>query len=134
MRTWTGQILAAAVALTLGVAPSLGAEYDPRGLWQTTTGESRYNFVYCGDGSKLCATLVWLNAAAMKSPASKQLGTYAYTLATHTAPNTWQGTLTYDGHSTVATITLATARKLTISGCYFFWCKSFDLVRISRGR
>lgn len=131
MRSWTKRAIAAGLALALGVAPSLGAEFDPRGRWQTTTGESRYQFVYCGDGSKLCATLVWLNASAMKTPARKQLGTYAYNLATHTAPNTWRGVLTYNGMSTVATVTLTSPKKLTISGCYFIWCKSFNLVKIS---
>jgi len=33
--------------------------------------------------------------------------------------------------STMATVTLTSARKLTISGCYFIWCKSFDLVKVS---
>jgi hypothetical protein len=131
MRYWVKRPLSLALALAIGIAPSLGADFDPRGRWQTTTGESRYQFVYCGDGSKLCAVLVWLNKTAMKTPARKQLGTYAYTYATHTAANTWRGRLTYDGMSTVATIKLTSPRKLTISGCYFIWCRSFDLVKIS---
>ena len=36
-----------------------------------------------------------------------------------------------NGMSTTATVKLTSARKLTISGCYFIWCKSFDLVKIS---
>src|SRR6185437_3100252 len=63
MQSWTKRVVAAGLALALGVAPSLGAEFDPRGRWQTTTGESRYQFGYCGNG-KLCATLVWLNPSA----------------------------------------------------------------------
>ena len=130
MRYGIRRAVVAVLALAVGIAPSLGAEFDPRGLWKTTTGESRYHFVYCG-GGHLCATLVWLNQAAMKTPARRQLGTYAYTNAVHTAPNTWRGTLTYNGMSTTATVKLTSARKLTISGCYFIWCKSFDLVKVS---
>lgn len=125
-------MLAAGLALLLGVGPALSAEYDPRGLWQTTSGESRYHFVYCGDGNdKLCATLVWLNANAMQTPARHQLGTYAYSLADRTGSNTWRGDLTYDGKHTQATVTLTGPKHLTISGCYLIWCKSFDLVKIS---
>jgi uncharacterized protein (DUF2147 family) len=131
MRYGIRRIIVAALALAAGIAPSLGAEFDPRGLWKTTSGESRYHFIYCGDSQTLCATLVWLNKAAMKTPARKQLGTYAYTNAVHTAPNTWRGRLTYNGMSTMATVKLTSAHKLTISGCYFIWCKSFDLVKVS---
>ena len=68
----------------------------------------------------------------MTDPASTTpIGTYAYTYATHTGTNTWRGVLTYNGMSTVATVTLTSPKKLTISGCYFIWCKSFNLVKIS---
>jgi hypothetical protein len=121
------------LALVLGIAPAMAGEFDPRGRWQTTTGESRYDFAYCqSDTSKLCASLQWLNAAGMKTPARKQLGTDAYTNASHIAPNTWRGVLTYNGLSTRATVTQVSARKLTISGCYLIWCRSFDLVKISK--
>ena len=127
------RMTATLLALALGIAPALAGDFDPRGRWQTTTGESRYDFAYCrADSSKLCASLQWLNAAGMKTPARKQLGTDAYTNATHIAPNTWLGVLTYNGMSTRATVTLVSAHNLTISGCYFIWCRSFDLVKISR--
>ena len=34
MRSWTKRAIAAGLALVLGAAPSLGAEFDPRGRWQ----------------------------------------------------------------------------------------------------
>ncbi len=124
--------IAIAVALVLGVMPAFAGEYDPLGRWQTTIGESRFEFSYCGDGTKLCATLVWLNADAMKSPAAKQIGSYAYTLASHIGANTWRGILAYDGRTTLATIRLTTPKTLTVSGCYFIWCRSFNLVKLTR--
>jgi uncharacterized protein (DUF2147 family) len=125
-------LLTTVLALALSAGPLLAADFDPRGRWQTTTGESRYDFAYCGDGSKLCATLVWLNADSMKSPARKQLGTHAVNQAVRTAANTWRGPLTYNGLSTTATLTLSDPKHLTISGCYIVWCKAFELVKISK--
>jgi uncharacterized protein (DUF2147 family) len=127
----TTLILATAM-LVLGAAPALAANFDPRGRWQTTTGESRYDFGYCGDGSKLCATLVWLNADAMNTPARRQLGTHAVESAAKTGSNTWRGPLTYDGMTADTTLTQTGPKTLTIAGCYFIWCKSFDLVKISQ--
>ena len=124
--------LALFAGLMLGpaVGPSLGANFDPRGVWQTTSGESRYRFDYCGGGSELCATLVWLNAEAMKSPMAKQLGTYAFEGGQKRGGNAWRGTLHYNGRSTQATVTLSTAKSLDIAGCYFIFCRKYDLVKI----
>lgn len=121
----------ALLALALGSAPAFAAEFDPVGLWQTTSGESRYDFAYCADGNRLCATLVWLNADAMKSPARKQLGTYAVNAAVKTGSNTWRGPLTYNGMTASTTLTQTGPKQLTIAGCYFIWCKSFELVKVS---
>jgi uncharacterized protein (DUF2147 family) len=122
----------AGLTLAAGLGPALATEFNPIGRWQTTTGESRYDFSYCGDGSRLCATLVWLNADAMKSPARKQLGTYAVNEAVKAGANTWRGPLTYDGMTANTTLTQTGPKQLTISGCYFIWCKSFDLVKIGK--
>ena len=122
--------IVASVLLVATTLPGLAADYDPTGRWQTTTGESRYDFDYCGDGTKLCATLVWLNAGAMKSPAKKQLGHYAVTEAKRVGPNTWRGPLNFDGKIANTTLTFTSAKNLTIAGCYYIFCKSFDLVKI----
>ena len=74
---------------------------------------------------------MWLNADAMKSPARAQLGTYAVTLAEKIGANTWRGPLNYNGMTADTTLTFKTAKNMTIAGCYFVWCKSFDLVKVS---
>ncbi len=127
------RIAAGLVALALMAAqivPAVAADIDPRGRWQTTTGESRYDFDYCGDGTKLCATLVWLNAGAMKSAARAQLGHYAVTEAKRVGANIWRGPLNFDGKTANTTLTFTSAKTLTIAGCYYIFCKSFDLVKI----
>jgi len=120
--------------LTLGLAagPGFAANLDPQGVWQTTSGESRYRVAFCGDGTELCATLVWLNADAMQSPMAKQLGTYAFEGGEKRGSNAWRGTLHYDGRSTQATVTLSTAKDLNIAGCYFIFCRKFELVKIAK--
>lgn len=122
--------IAAALALT---APSLAAEVDPRGLWELKSGDSRFDFGYCGDGSKLCAKVVWLNDYQMTTPARKQLGTNALDQAVHTGTNTWKGPMTYDGHTATATLTFTSPKDLVVSGCYLvFFCRSYELVRVSK--
>ena len=120
----------AATLLVAGVLPALADDYDPRGRWQTTTGESRYDFDYCGDGTKLCGTLVWLDAGGMKSAARKQLGHYAVTEARRIGTNTWRGPLNFDGKTADTKLTFTSAKTMTIAGCYYIFCKSFDLVKI----
>jgi uncharacterized protein (DUF2147 family) len=120
-----------AIVIAAGlIVPALAADFEPRGIWQTTTGESRYRFDYCGNGSRLCATLIWLGAGAMTSPAPAQLGHYAVTEAKRVAANVWRGPLNFDGKTANTTLTFKSAKALTIAGCYFIWCKSFDLVKI----
>ena len=55
------KITAAAFSLALCASPAIAAPVgDPVGTWQITSGESRYEVEMCGDGTALCATLVWL--------------------------------------------------------------------------
>ncbi len=130
--TWMRGLAAAGmVAVLTGAALAAGHEVDPTGRWQTTSGESRYDFTYCGaDDAQLCARLVWLNADATKV-AGNELGNYAVRQAAHTAANTWKGVLHYQGKSANSTIVLTGPKSLTISGCYLIFCRSFDLVKIS---
>lgn len=105
---------------------------DPIGTWQTKSGGSHYDFAYCGeDGARLCARLSWLDATAMTTPAKDELGHYAIKEATHVGADIWKGPLSFQGRTVDATITFTGPKALTIAGCYFVLCKSFDLVKVS---
>lgn len=130
--TWMRGLVAAGMTVLFSAA-ALAAEpeVNPTGRWQTTSGESRYDFTFCGqDNARLCARLVWLNDYGMKT-AGDELGNYAVTEAVHAAANTWKGVLHYQGKTANSTIVLTGPKSLTISGCYFIICRSFDLVKIS---
>jgi uncharacterized protein (DUF2147 family) len=124
--------LAAAITLVAS-APSLAAEVDPLGLWELKSGDSRFDFTYCGDGTRLCAKVVWLNDYQMTTPARKQLGTNALEQAVHVGANTWKGPMTYDGHTATATLSFTSPDNLVVSGCYLmFFCKSYELKKVSK--
>jgi len=123
-----------AAAMTLGLsAPSLAAEIDPLGLWELKSGDSRFDFSYCGDGTRLCAKVVWLNDYQMTTPARKQLGTTALDQAVHVGANTWKGPMTYDGHTATATLSFTSPNDLTVSGCFLaVFCRSYELKKVAK--
>lgn len=124
---------AVATTLALTVVPSFAAEVDPRGLWELKSGDSRFDFAYCGDGTRLCAKVVWLNEYQMTTAAKNQLGTNAVDQAVHTGANTWRGPLTYDGHTATATLTFTSPNDLVVSGCYVLvFCRSYELVKVAK--
>ncbi len=53
-------ILASLFAL-IAVAPTLAS---PVGVWEIEMRDSRYDVTLCGDGTQLCAELIWLGNGA----------------------------------------------------------------------
>lgn len=130
---WLLKVFLALLALaTLGVAPVLANDYNWRGYWRTTSGESGYSFEPCGDGTRMCAVLVWLSPDGQKTPLRTSMNKYAVYEAKRVGANTWRGPLLFMGQRANTTLTFKTPTKMTIAGCYLVWCKSFDLVKVAR--
>jgi uncharacterized protein (DUF2147 family) len=118
-------VLALTAAMTL---PALAA--SPEGVWQTTTGESRYRVEMCGDGTQLCAKLVWLSDSPVNNGSEQYLNTYLIENANKIADNKWSGQVHAKGQTLSGTVTLRDADTIDLQGCMLVvFCKSFVLKR-----
>jgi uncharacterized protein (DUF2147 family) len=122
-------IAAAAFALC-AAAPALAQDLSPVGTWQTTTGESRYAVTYCGDGTALCAKLIWLRKDAQTPENLALLNKHVVQGARATASNKWRGTVKYDGQTVSGSVTLVNRNKMSLRGCQLIACQNVDFVRI----
>ena len=122
-------IAAAALALC-AAAPAFAQDLTPVGTWQTTTGESRYSVSYCGDGTELCAKLIWLRSDAKTPENLALLNKHVVQGARATAANKWRGTVKYAGHTVSGSVTLVNQDKLSLSGCQLIACQKVDFVRL----
>ena len=127
--TLTKTIAAAVLACFVSV-PAFAQDLTPEGTWQTTTGESRYSVSYCGDGTELCAKLIWLRKDARTPENLALLNQHVVQGARATAANKWRGTVKYDGHTVSGSVTLVNEDKLSLSGCQLIACQKVDFVRI----
>ncbi len=122
-------IAAAAFALC-AAAPAFAQDLTPVGTWQTTTGESRYSVSYCGDGTALCATLIWLRKDARTPENLALLNKHVVQGARSTGANKWRGTVKYDGQTVSGSVTLVNRNKMSLRGCQLIACQNVDFVRI----
>jgi uncharacterized protein (DUF2147 family) len=128
MNTITKTLLAAAM-FGLAAAPALAVD-SPAGTWQTTTGESRFEVTLCGDGTQVCAQLVWLREDARTPETLPYLNTYVLIGAKRALNNKWRGEAEYLGETVKGTLTLVDADTMTINGCKGALCQKFELSRL----
>jgi len=129
MIRFTRQTIAAAMLVTLAASPALAAQ-SPAGTWQTTTGESRFEVTLCGDGTQVCAKLIWLREDARTAENLPYLNSYVLLGAKRALENKWRGDAEYLGEVVRGTLTLVDHDTLTINGCEGALCKKFELNRI----
>lgn len=124
-------VLAAAVALTLGIAPALSADakISPVGTWQTSGGDARFKVSLCGDGTQLCAKLTWLRADARSDENLRYLNKYVVRGAKPVDDNKWRGTVNYNGESISGQVTLA-GNQMSLQGCKGIFCQSMQFQRL----
>nr|WP_295888474.1 DUF2147 domain-containing protein [uncultured Devosia sp.] len=122
--------IAAATLALCAAMPSFAQDLSPVGTWQTTTGESRYAVTYCGDGTALCAKLIWLRKDAQTPENLALLNKHVVQGARATATNKWRGTVKYDGHTVSGSVTLINQDKLSLSGCQLIACQKVDFIRL----
>ncbi len=120
----------AAAGLFALFAPSAMAAQSPAGLWQTTGGESRFEISLCGDGTQVCAKLVWLRQDARTTDNLPYLNKYILMGAKRALENKWRGSAEYMGETVKGTLTLVDADTLTINGCRGALCQKVKLTRL----
>ena len=118
----------ALVAAGIMTTPTLAA--DPTGSWQLSTGESRYEISYCGDGTQLCAKLTWLREDARTAENLAYLNRFVVKGAVPTGENSWQGVVAYEGDTYDGKVVLTGGDRLSLKGCQGMFCKSMNLQRL----
>jgi uncharacterized protein (DUF2147 family) len=129
MINFAKKLSAAAIVLAVSIAPAFAAQ-SPAGTWQTTTGESRFEISLCGDGTQVCAKLVWLREDARTAENLPYLNSYVLMGAKRALENKWRGQAEYQGELVKGTLTLVDANTMTINGCKGALCQKFALTRI----
>lgn len=124
------KIITAAAMSLLIAAPTFAQDATPVGTWQTSTGESRYSVSYCGDGSQLCAKLIWLRKDAKKPENLALLNKMVVSGAKAVAANKWRGTVNFQGHRVSGSVTLVDHDSMKLSGCQLIACKSVEFERL----
>ena len=122
--------LALAAIVAAGVTVAHAAELNPTGQWEVSTGESRYRISLCGDGHELCAKLTWLRDDARTDDNVALLNRYVVKKAKPGDPNTWVGTMQYDGSTYDATARLVSSDAIELRSCSGVFCRSFTLNRL----
>ncbi|MGN6099566.1 MAG: hypothetical protein ACTHOR_00325, partial [Devosia sp.] len=101
-------ISAAIVAVALSVAPVLANStvkpLSPVGSWALSSGESKFKVTLCGDGTQLCAQLIWLSESARTPENVKLLNKYVLMNARMALTNKWRGEARYQGETVKGTI------------------------------
>jgi uncharacterized protein (DUF2147 family) len=111
----------------MAVAPTLAS---PVGVWEIEMRDSRYDVTLCGDGTQLCAELIWLGNGADSAENLPYLNTMLIDHAVQTRPGEWKGELHIYGQSAAGTITQVSEDQITLRGCVaLVICKSYQMYR-----
>lgn len=129
MLKFTRALAIGAVTIAMTVAPAFAA-ISPAGTWQTSSGESRFEVSLCGDGTQVCAKLVWLRSDARTADNLPYLNTYVLNGATLAVANKWRGNAEYLGEELKGTLTLLSADTMTLNGCKGIFCQKVELHRL----
>lgn len=122
---------AAALAIGLAVVPAFaGSMASPVGTWQYETGETRFKVEFCGDGTQLCATLVWLRDDVRTPENMALMNKRVINEADMARPMKWTGEVAYNGGVYAGNITMIDANTLRIAGCAGIACEHMIFTRI----
>lgn len=122
-----------ALAASLGLVSVIPAQASPVGVWEIEMRDSRYDVRLCGDGTQLCAELIWLGNGADNAENLPYLNTLLIDHAKQTKPNQWKGDLHIYGQSAAGTITQVSADQITLKGCVaFVLCKTYQMYRYNQ--
>jgi uncharacterized protein (DUF2147 family) len=123
-------LVRAIAALGLVAASVMPAAASPNGVWELETRDTRIQLQLCGDGTKLCGTLVWLSDADYNDQYKKYLNTPVTTGMAQAGNGKWKGKLRLLGYDMSGSITQQSEDQMTLSGCAFVVvCKTYRMYR-----
>ncbi len=106
----------------------------PVGNWQAEDGDSRYLVTLCGDGTQLCAKLVWINPDKINERNQQYIDKYVVYQAWRAKPAEWRGDINIYGTIVGGSVKQLGMDVVKVTGCAFWiFCESFLLERISGG-
>lgn len=122
--------IASAACVFVAMTTAAFAVESPAGTWQSVDGSTRFEVTLCGDGTQVCAKLVYLGGKAATPENMQYLNQYVLQGAKRALENKWRGQAEYLGEIVKGTMTLIGADTMTINGCKGALCQKFDLVRL----
>lgn len=130
MKTLMMMLTAAALTMGFAIAPVAGGAPSPAGTWQISSGESRFKVEMCGDGTALCATLVWLRDDAKTPENLAYLNKMVIVEAGMARPMKWVGDVVYEGKTYHGNVTMPDNDTLRLAGCRAIACQSMTFKRV----
>lgn len=131
MTNFIKTVCAALLVSGMALAPVQAAgPASPAGTWQVTDGSSRYKVELCGDGTQVCAQLIWLRKQDRTAENLKYLNTYVLKGAKRATNTKWRGNAEYKGETIRGTLTMVDANNMTLNGCKGALCQKFSLTRL----
>lgn len=112
-------VLSLTLALGLSVGPAMAEPFNPTGMWEASDGESRYDVSLCGDGTQLCAKLVWIRPDVTNERNSAYLNTYVVEGAKRFDERQWRGMIQLYGVSVAGSVTRRAPDIMQVRGCAF---------------
>jgi len=126
------RLLSGFVAALLAASPVLAAPYNPTGIWEASDGESRYDVTLCGDGTQLCARLIWIRPDVTNDRNRVYIDTYVVEGARRHSDREWRGKINLYGHSVAGSVRHLGNDALQVRGCaLLILCERQTLSRIS---
>jgi hypothetical protein len=115
----------------MALAPVQAAgPFSPAGTWQMTDGSSRFKVELCGDGTQVCAQLIWLRKQDRTVENLKYLNSYVLKGAKRATNTKWRGNANYKGETIRGTLTMVDRNNMTLNGCKGALCKKLSLTRL----
>lgn len=123
--------IAALTMCALATLPVSAQEISPVGTWEIESRDSRYEVTLCGDGTQLCAELVWLGNGADTEDNLPYLNTLLIDHAPQVGPNQWKGELHLYGQTASGTITQLDNGRISLEGCFLLVvCRTYEMYRM----
>jgi len=108
--------------------------FSPAGIWQADDGESRYDVTLCGDGTQICAKLIWIQPDKINDRNIQYLDRYVIYQGNRARPAEWRGQIDIYGVKVGGSVKIVNQNRLKVTGCAFaFFCQGFELSRIQGG-
>ena len=119
------------IPLNSNAQTSFFDQFTPAGIWEADDHDSRYEVSLCGDGTQICAKLIWINPAKLNERNVQYMDKYVIYLGNRVRPAEWRGEIDIYGTKVGGSVRVLGQDKLQVTGCAFLiLCEGFKLDRI----